>query len=46
MEPEEILSLEEQERRRDVQIREIIERNANNSISFMNLETASIYSIF
>lgn len=45
-EPEEILSLEEQERRRDVQIREIIERNANNSISFMNLETASIYSIF
>ena len=38
--------MEEQERRRDKEIREIIERNANNSISFMNLETASIYSIF
>lgn len=31
---------------KDIQIRELIEKNAATSICFMNLDTSSIYSIF
>jgi len=40
------LTREEKERRKELEIKELIEKSANNSISFFNLDTSSIYTIY